>query len=183
FAAGKLAKMEGDLDTSEHQLTEALVAARGLADRHSEGDILAWRSSVHWQWRATEVALRFAEEALRLGQEVGDQEVIAFAYHNLGIDWRQARDATRSVGALEEGLRVYRRLGNQRCVANVMTDLGLSLQEAGENDRAKSVLRESLHELRATGERRYVIFALLGLARIYHSQGEPRLAVRLLCAA
>jgi hypothetical protein len=64
-----------------------------------------------------------------------------------------------------------------------MTDLGLSLQAAGEHDRAKSVLRESLHELWAAGERRYIIFGLVGLARVYQSQGEPRLAVRLICAA
>jgi non-specific serine/threonine protein kinase len=183
LAAGVLAKLQGDLDNAERLLTSALAAARDLADRTNEGETLAWLSSVHWERSATDAAVPFAEEALRLGHETGDEALIAIASHNLGIDLRQQGQALRSVDVLEEGLRLYRHLGNQRHVAMVMTDLGLSLQDAGEHDRAASVFRESLHALRLAGEERYGIVGLLGVGRAYHRLGERGLAVRIVCAA
>jgi non-specific serine/threonine protein kinase len=182
MAAGLLAQWQADLESAEALLTEALAAARTLADRRHEAEVLAWLASVCWQLPSIERGLLLAEESLRLGDELGDEAVIAFALFQFGVGLRFARETARAVTVLDQCLRRYRALGDVRYDAIASAMLGWAMLEAGEHDRAGAILREALLDLRVVGDQRFIRSTLRGLALIAHAQGEPRRAVLLLSA-
>jgi predicted ATPase/transcriptional regulator with XRE-family HTH domain len=180
---GLMAKWQGDLDAGRRLLAEAVTAARDLGERRDEAEALNWLSTVHSQMDDFEVGLRLGEESRRLGHEIGDEEILAYATTTLGVALRYAGENARAVGLLEDGLDRFRVLGDQRYGAMAMTELGLALLAAGDHDRAEPLIRQCLHECRVIGEQRYVIYGLLGLVEVYQQKGELHHAARLLRVA
>jgi len=183
MAAGSLAQWQGDFGEAERLLDDALAAARALADRRAEAEVVAWLSSVVWRAGAVGRGIQLGEESFRLGQEIGHVWVMAYALMNVGGALRFAGDTARSVEVTGESVRRFREVGDLRLVASTSVMLGLSLLENGEAERAADELREALPLMQETGERRFNIFALRGLARIAQMRGDLGRALRWLGAA
>jgi predicted ATPase/transcriptional regulator with XRE-family HTH domain len=181
-AAGALAQWQADIECAEAQLGEALTAARFVADRRHEAEVLVWLSSAYWQKPDVERGLALGEEGLRLGRDLQDETVIAFALLNVGVGLRFARETARAVTVLDECLRRYRGLGDVRYVAIASAMLGWATLEAGQHDRAAEILRDALRDLRVVGDQRFIRSTLRALAQIARVRGEPRRAVQLFSA-
>jgi hypothetical protein len=65
-----------------------LELARGFGDRHGEGEALLEAALSHWltfTWEGAGRTQRYAEEALALARETGDQLVLARSLTYLGL--------------------------------------------------------------------------------------------------
>jgi tetratricopeptide (TPR) repeat protein len=190
LAAGTLARLQRDLPPSDAMLSEALDAARHLADRRVEAEALGGLASVRRHQDVVEQALALSEESVRLARELDDDATLAAALHHQGmalgahvlVSGRQD-DLDRAVAVLEECLLLFRRVGDVRQIATAATVLGRTLRLTGDHARSAVLLREALVTLRAVGDQANLVDALGGLAHAAMSLGESRQAVQWLAAS
>ena len=177
-SAGALAQWQGSFEDAEKLLCEALASARELDDRRREAETLAWLVAVCRRHGTAERALSLSEESVRLGREVGDQAVLAFALLNHGVTVFSHGDRVeQALPPLEESLGLHHRLGDTRYIALTATMLGWATFKAGDLEQAARLLREGALALRSVGDRRFLVEAVGGIARVAEAQGELARAV------
>jgi non-specific serine/threonine protein kinase len=186
-AAGALAYWQRDLVPAETLLGAALAAARALADRRDEALVLAWLAGVKRHQDATDEALAHGGASLRLGQELGDEAVIATAlYHSGTIRFRRG-EPDLAAPLLEESLARFRRLGDTRHIGIVATMLARGMIARGtlppeDLERVGLLLGEGVPMLRAVGDQSFLMDGLGTLARLARAQGRYRQAARWMAA-
>jgi predicted ATPase len=115
---------------------------------------------------------RQLEDSRALGQELGDQAVVAWATLWLGSFAYDRGDYSRSRTLLEEGLACYRALSDPWGVAEALIHLGRALVPHGEHAHARTLLAESLALARRSGDRRQQGFALEVLGEVALAEGQ-----------
>jgi predicted ATPase len=189
LAAGTLALSQRDLAPADSMLSEALEAARALANRRSEAEALARLASVQRHLDAVERALMLSDESVSLGRQLDDDATLALALLHQGMAFGAqallsgARgDAERAIVVLEECLMLYRRLGDVRQIATAATVLGRTSRLTGDHARSAALLREAVVTLSAIGDQANLVDALGGLAHAAMAQGKSKQAARWLAA-
>ena len=104
------------------------------------------------------------EEALSIGQQLGDRQVIAMACNSLGDVRRWQGDPLAARSLYEEALRLGREVDDQWNIAYSLTALGI--MSAGERNfaAARSLFEEGLTIKRALGDKRSIAYSLNQLA-------------------
>jgi tetratricopeptide (TPR) repeat protein len=109
------------------ELDRMLAMAREAGDRFAEAQALVDLSLTHWLWFSSEHApltKSCAEEALRIGREIGDEEVVAKSLAYLGLVYQMDGDLVRGDEKLEESLRISEARGFKDATAQNLTWLG-----------------------------------------------------------
>ena len=121
------------------ELDRMLAMAREAGDRFAEAQALVDLSLTHWLWFSSEHApltKSCAEEALRIGREIGDEEVVAKSLSYLGLVYQVAGDLVRGDEKLEESLRISEARGFKDAIAQNLTWLGAHAGWRGEFHKA-----------------------------------------------
>ncbi len=122
-----------------------LEVARAAGDRQGEGEALVELALAHWltfSWEHAEHAGRFAEEALAIAQETGDQLVLAKSLSYLGlIDQIHAKLMEADL-KLEESLRISEAAGLKDAIAQNQTWLAAHAHWRGEFQKALVLSRK-----------------------------------------
>jgi tetratricopeptide (TPR) repeat protein len=121
------------------ELDRMLAMAREAGDRFAEAQALVDLSLTHWLWFSPEHApltKSCAEEALRIGREIGDEEVVAKSLSYLGLVYQVAGDLVRGDEKLEESLRISEARGFKDAIAQNLTWLGAHAGWRGEFHKA-----------------------------------------------
>jgi len=196
-AAGVLAFWQRDLVHADALLSEALEAARSLADRRNEAEALTWLASVQRHLDAVERALMLSEESICLSRALDDEPTLAVALlHNgmvlgahgmvlgaQGLASGPRGEVDRAVSVLEECLVRFRGLGDVRQIGITAMVLGRTCRLTGDHARAAALLREAVLTLSAVGDQANLVTSLGGLAHAALSQGDSQHAVNWLAAA
>jgi tetratricopeptide (TPR) repeat protein len=101
--------------------------ARAAGDRFAEAQALVDLSLTHWLFFSGEHASltkSCAEEALSIGREIGDEEVVAKSLSYLGLVHQVDGDLVRGDEKLEESLRISEAHGFKEAIAQDLTWLG-----------------------------------------------------------
>ena len=120
------------------------------------------------------------EESLKLYQELGDQEGIAWVLNFMGIHSTEQEDFAKAKRFLNESLVLRRTLGDPWGIAQTMQNFAsISL---GERDytRAKEYSEETIAWFQLAGNQRGVARTLGDLADIAHMEGDLNQAILLL---
>jgi class 3 adenylate cyclase/tetratricopeptide (TPR) repeat protein len=123
-----------------------LARARAIGDRTREGEALVELSYSHFLTFNTEAAAqcrRFAEEALGIARETGDQHVLARSLCYLGLADQADGDVARGDLRFEESLVTARAAGLPDTVAISLTWLGAHANWRGEFGRAIDLSRQA----------------------------------------
>ena len=123
------------------------------------------------------------EEALRIGQEIGDQWTVACALRNLGLNATMRGSYVEARTLLEESLEIWRAM---RAEPKVRIGTSLTLLYLGdvaiheeEPAFARSLLEECVQILRKQGEKNYLAYAVRRLALLAAQQGNYQEAAAL----
>ena len=96
-------------------LEKMLALARAAGDRRLEGEALADLAFAHGftlLWEHQQVAARYADEAVAIGREIGDDRLLAKALSNRSNVHSSYGELDQAVPLIEESVRLGERLGS-----------------------------------------------------------------------
>ena len=128
------------------ELDRMLAMAREEGNRFAEAQALVDLSLTHWMCFSSEHApltKTCAEEALRIGREIGDEEVVAKSLSYIGLVYQVEGDLVRGDEKLEESLRISEARGFKDPIAQDLTWLGAHAHWRGEFHRAIPLCRRA----------------------------------------
>ena len=161
---------------------EAADAARGmyvaLGDGAGATAALSCIANSHFGLGDFKSAVRFADEAVRAGSELGGGPELAEAYRTATFfafqDWEHAKVHENA----NEAIRLARESGASAPLVEAMTLIGVTMVYEGREDEGIRRVREALaiaRERNVVGELEYVLY-LLGFLLLY--LGAPRIERR-----
>jgi predicted ATPase len=181
-ALGYLSAVQGQSAEARLRLEAALKISRELNDAAGAAFALRYLGFLASADADYDTAGAFLEESLAVARRIGSTIDIAMALMYLG-DVTLRHDAERARELFEESSGLCRQLGNNMVLAYPLRRLGLLAGLRGDIPQAVRLCVESLGHNRAGGERLGVAAALVALAPIADSLGEPEYAVQLLSKA
>ncbi len=146
------------------ELERMLAMAREANDRFAEAQALVELSLSHWLFFSAEhtpLTKSCAEEALTIGREIGNEEVVAKSLSYLGLVFQVEGDLVRGDEMLEESLRISEARGFKDAIAQDLTWLGAHADWRGEFRKAIPLCRRAEETAR---ENHDGLSELLGLA-------------------
>lgn len=155
----------------------ALVAARRLKDRFTEGVHLGNLGLAYWNLGEPRRAIAFYEQQLAIVREIGDRHGEGQALGNLGLAYADLGEPRQAIEFYEQDLVIASEIGDKRGEASVLTNLGLAFADLGKPRRAIEFYEQALVIAREIGDKRGEGVALGNLGLAYADLGEPRRAI------
>ncbi len=176
---GQVWRLMGRVSNAIEELEPMLALARETGDRFAEAQALVDLALAHWLTFSSEHVPHtkaFAEEALRIGREIGDEEAVSKSLAYLGLVHQMEGDLVSGDEKLTEALRISEAHGFKDAIAQNLTWLGAHADWRAEFRKAIPLCRraeetarsnhDGLSELIALAFR---CLALIGLGE--HVQG------------
>jgi predicted ATPase/transcriptional regulator with XRE-family HTH domain len=183
FAAGWLARLQGDGAAAQTWLEQAAALGRAAGDPRTAAGALNALGLVAQHEGDLERAAARLEESLALMREVGDRRGIAVALGNLGAVALYQGDLERAAASTEEALAFFRQVGDRDSSAVCLRNMGKVARRQGEGARAEALQREALALFRELGDPLRSAEGLELLASTAGATGQWERAARLLGAA
>jgi tetratricopeptide (TPR) repeat protein len=143
---GEVWRLVARYDESIAEFERVLELARVAGDRHAEGEALVELALSHWLTFSTPrvpAAKRYAEEALAMAEETGDERVLARAMSYLGLIAQVGGDLTDGDRKLARSLEIAERRGLPQMVAQNLVWLGAHANWRGEFHAALPFVRRA----------------------------------------
>jgi predicted ATPase/class 3 adenylate cyclase len=121
-------------------------------------------------------AKALAGQALKLWQELGDKQGIAWALYTLGFVAHAEDNDEQAKQWSEESLALWRELGDRRGIAFALEQLGVMAVGRGDYERGKALATESLALYREVEDKRSIALSQWLLAWTAMTQKEYRSA-------
>jgi class 3 adenylate cyclase/tetratricopeptide (TPR) repeat protein len=176
---GQVWRLMGRPADAISELDRMLAMARETGDRFAEAQALVDSSLAHWlSFSAEHVphTKAFAEEALRIGREIGDEESVAKSLSYIGLIHQMEGNLVKGDEKLEESLRISEAHGFKEAMAQNLTWLGAHAEWRGEfrkaiplSLRAQDTARDNHDGLSELLGLAFRCLALIGLGE--HAQG------------
>jgi class 3 adenylate cyclase/tetratricopeptide (TPR) repeat protein len=165
---------DGDYASARATFEEALSVAREnpTRDMWAEARALTSLSSAISPVGDETECLRLGEEALALGNEMGDPFTVAVAHQYVGNSLRRMARLDEALPHLNESVKGFRELDARWEIASAVGDRGTVHRLEGRLPQAESDLREALALCRELNERVLVTWTASELARILLARGE-----------
>jgi predicted ATPase/class 3 adenylate cyclase len=154
------------------QQMEKLLAASLLEPSPLHARALTWAGWLALFTRHEERGITLSEASLRMSQEVGDMEGLAFSYLNLAVVPYQHGDHDRARPLAEEGLALFEKVGIQWGVRQALGIVGYINQAQGNHERALAIYQKSLVLSREIGDIDGAGWSLYLLGNLAFEQGH-----------
>jgi class 3 adenylate cyclase/tetratricopeptide (TPR) repeat protein len=171
-----------DLVRARAMFEEALEIARANPheDRWAEARALIALTSCISPVGDEEECLRLAQQALELGEAMGDAFTTGVARESLGNSQRRTWQLDLALPNLREATRIFRDLDARWELASALGEVGEVHRLRQELPEAERNLREALDLCRKLGERSLIAWTAAQLIRVLLAMGEPGAAERIL---
>jgi tetratricopeptide (TPR) repeat protein len=165
---------DGDYESARSLFQEALGIAREnpVKDRWAEARALTSLASAISPVGDEDECLRLGEEALNLGNEMGDPFTVAVAHQYIGNSLRRMSRLDEALPHFNDSVQGFRELDARWEIASSVGDRGTVHRLGGRLEHAETDLREALTLCRELNERVLVTWTASELARILLARGE-----------
>lgn len=123
------------------------------------------------------------EEALAIGQQVGDQWIVASAINNMGEIARYTGDVGTAWAHYQESLALFRSVASTPDVARAYHSLALIAVRRAEHQEAARLLERSVALYQQVGVKRGIVECLNAIASLAAATGQTEVARSLAATA
>ena len=164
---------DSDYDLARSMFEEALGIAREnpVKDPWAEARALTSLASAISPVGDEGECLKLGEEALALGNEMGDPFTVAVAHQYVGNSLRRMARLDEALPHLNDAVKGFREMDARWEIASAVGDRGTVHRLSGRLDHAETDLREALKLCRELNERVLVTWTASELARILLARG------------
>jgi tetratricopeptide (TPR) repeat protein len=170
---GQVASLQGDLPEAQRLCQQALQIKRAIGDRWGMTFSLTYLGRVLQSSGDYAAAQKHFAESLAICQELGDQRGAAFALQNLGDTAFARGDLATASQRYQASLAIYHAIGNRAEQSLTLARLGETYRAGGEVDQARQALLDALALAWALPSTPGLLAALLGLAALDLTVGQP----------
>lgn len=174
--AAQQAAAQSDWAAAEPMLEEARDLYHAGGQVREEVLVLAYLSFIAMRRDEVERAEQFAQEAVAVAAELGDDRASSGALTVLGDVYSAQGQHELALARYEEAVALRTRLGDPLLVTDAVYNLGLAAFHAEELTRARKAFDDALAQARDLGEAPYVAAAQLMLAELDLLSGNAELA-------
>jgi predicted ATPase len=147
-------RTEGKLGNARRDFTDALLLARQVGDRHTEGRAHDGLGALSVLFGQIPDARDHYEAALAIFRDIGARPGEGQVLAHLGTLHRLQGAHAAAADSYERGLRLLRESGDQRSLCKVLLSLSSVAVESGQIDQALSRCHEALQLAQALGDSR-----------------------------
>ena len=159
------------------QFEEAIKMFRSSNDRHGEAVALGYIANCHRKLENLDKALEFAQQALRMKEELGDRGEIGNTQNQLGLIYWELADYPAAIGHLEQAIEIASNVGDKELEGAALNNLGLVFDERGDYKHSLEQYQRALELHRASHFERGEGDTLGNIGGIYLLLGKFREAL------
>ncbi len=163
---------QGERDSANQHLDEAIASFREVRDRLGQGIIQGRRGLFHFRQGRIDQARADYQEALEIHRELGNRRFEAIVAGNLGVLMAQLGAMEEARGHHEAALAAYREVGDRRGEAVALGSLAGWCRGQGLREQAHAHHKEACEIHREVGNRRYEAIELGNIGVHLFEQGQ-----------
>jgi CHAT domain-containing protein/Tfp pilus assembly protein PilF len=150
LAKGKQTYTQDGPKVALPQFEEALKLFRAHDDRQGEAVTLGYIANCHRKLEDLDKALEFAQQALRMKEELGDRDEIGKTHNQLGLIYRERADYPAAIQHLQEAIEVATSVADKELEGSARNNLGLVFDERGDYKQSLDQYQHALELHRTT---------------------------------
>jgi tetratricopeptide (TPR) repeat protein/DNA-binding MarR family transcriptional regulator len=149
-----------------------MEAAKKAKDQKAlvQGKILM--GAIAYDAEAYKEAINWYEEALKLSEELSDEDGMAKAYNNLGIIYWRLSKIPEAVSCYDRSLAIAQRLGDRPGIARIRANLGIIHMENGDTEKAKECYEAGLEISEDLGDKKTAAILYGNLGELHQKEGR-----------
>ena len=159
------------------QLEEALSLFRAQNDRHGEAVALGYIATCYRRLENLNQALDFAQQALRLKEELGDHGEIGNTHNQLGLIYWERAEYPAAIQHLNQAIEIASSIGDKELEGSALNNLGLVWDEKGDHQQALDHYKHALEVDRVAHFERGESDALGDIGGVYLLLGRFKEAI------
>jgi tetratricopeptide (TPR) repeat protein len=164
---------EWELARADLESASGFVADAGAGPaRRKNANVHDAFASFYRKQKDYDQAIRHAERALAIREEMNDQPRIAASHNNLGNLYAEMGQVTLALAHYDEALTLHRKLGNRESMGNALLNIGAALYDARRLPQAIEQYRASLEIFQHIGLQRKEVQAHYNLAEAWATLGQ-----------
>lgn len=153
---------------------EALKIFRASNDRHGEAITLGYIANCQRKLENLDKAVEFAQQALRMKQDLGDRDEVGKTHNQLGLIYWERADYPAAIQHLQQAIEIAAVASDKELEGSARNNLGLVFDERGEYKQSLEQYQRALELHRATHFERGEGDTLGNIGGVYLLIGEYR---------
>lgn len=141
--------------------------------RELQADVYDALASLYRHQHQYEHAIRHAQQALALREEMGDLLRVANSFNNLGLIYNDMGDFDHAIAAYQEAMATYQKLENRGLTAGTLLNIGMAYHLDGRLAPAIQTYQECLAVCQEIGLPLVEVRAHYNLAEAYAQMEQP----------
>ena len=170
-------EMRGHFSEGRQWLEQALIKSEEAA-LALRAEVYTGAGTMAWYQSDYQAATTHHQAALNLYRNLGDEEGVAFALNNLGVQARNQGDYEQAAKFYEESLALATQLGAQLRMSYTLHNLGEVVRRQGNYERALALTEEALAIMREQGNKWMVARQLKNVGEMHLFLGNYRQTAR-----
>ncbi len=128
------------------------------------------RLSATYYRSSPDEAVKYAEQARLLAEEINDTEDLAYAYKSIGMGYYFQGNYIEALLNWQLSLRNFEAINDRLGVSNMLNNLGAVYYNEGDNNKAIEYYLESLRVSEEIGDSLRSVTALVNIGAVYYSK-------------
>jgi len=180
--AGEKAISSFAIEQAREHLDRALRSLRKIRDiedkEEKEKDLLLKIGELDYDSSSLEDGKKVYSELIELAKEVGDKEVEAKAYRDLGHIHKEIQEFEESEKSFDESLRISQELDNKEGIADSNRGLGYIHWRRGEFEESIEHYETAIDNAKTANNHRILAITYIEMGLVYAHRGDHDLAIQ-----
>lgn len=174
----------GDYKTAmEHYEIARQLFEKNNIRTHEYGTLLHFIGSVYKREHKSEIALKYYEQQLALGKELGDQATIADALYLCAGRYGSMGDEEKELEYSLKALEMFQEMNDVRSVALMYGNLSGLYSDRGDDKTSLEYLEKAYKMYRELGVKNKLAWIMSKLGRAYSKNGEHNKGIAIIKAS
>jgi tetratricopeptide (TPR) repeat protein len=116
--------------------------------------------------------LEYYHKSLKIQEEIGDKEGIAYSLNNIGMIYNSQGDIPKALEYFHKSLKIQEKIGNKKGIAYSLSNIGMNYSYKGDIPKALEYYHKSLKIREEIDDKIGIAYSLNNIGSIYNEQGD-----------